>query len=145
MDEMNTPSTLPEDQTTTDHSSEDSESKSSHHGYSHHHHHHHHHHGHSRHKRKHSHSRGRGHRTGRIKKKFTKFWQFVKKKQSVLVNVVSCTISVVLLVLLVLQFENSADAPLGNDTTVGATQSSIKIESTIYVDDVSLVDRKSVV
>ena len=63
----------------------------------------------------------------------------MKRNRSTLVNIVACSVSVVLLVLLALQLEQNAETPQEDDIVVGVTQSSIKIESTIYVDDISLV------
>ena len=137
MDEMNTPSTLPEDRAPTDQGSEENESKSSHHG----HHHHHHHHGHSKHRHRHGHGRRHRskHRSSRNQKAFSRFAEFLKRNRSTLVNIVACSVSVVLLVLLALQLEQNVETPQEDDIVVGVTQSSIKIESTIYVDDISLV------
>ena len=62
----------------------------------------------------------------------------MKKNRSLLINILSCTVSVVLLVLLAFDFENKSEHPEENNSIVGITQSTIKIESTLFFDEVSL-------
>ena len=104
------------------------------HGGHHHHHHHHHHHRHkSRHQKRRRHKKSGSSRNG------NGFGKFLKKNRSILVNVVSCTISVVLLIIMAVQYEHRTDEPNHENSVVEPTKASIGIESTIYTDDVLLV------
>ena len=63
----------------------------------------------------------------------------MKKNRSVLINVVTCTISVVLLFVLAVQFERRVEVPEDENNIIGVTQTSIGVECTIFTDDVPLV------
>lgn len=97
-----------------------------------HHYHHHHHHGshHNRHYGRHRRRRSSG------KKK--KIVAFFKKNRSVLINVLSCTVSVVLLVIMALNIDFSKPSEPAN-SPVNVTQSTIQIEASIYPEKVLMV------
>ncbi len=118
-----------DDETAKDHD------ENSRHGYHHYHHHHHHH---RRHK-SHRHGGGRHCRKSGSSRKKVKLGRFLEKNRSVLVNVVACTISVVLLIIMAVQYEHRTDEPNHENGVVEPTKASIGIESTIFTDDVLLV------
>ncbi len=111
----------------------DSENEIKHEHHSHHHGHHGHHHHHSRqghHSRKHR-------RSGSSNKKPNKFLAFIKKHKSLLINILSCTISLVLLVALAVKVDVSDNNVEDGAQTV--TQSTVQIETTVYFDEIPLV------
>lgn len=99
-----------------------------------------HHHHHSRH---HSHHHSHHHHHHRKKsgsyRHSNKFISFLKKHKSVLINVASCTVSLVLLVLLAFNYDSIIGKNATKDAESEITQSSIKIESSIFMNEVPLV------
>ena len=67
--------------------------------------HYHHHHHHSEYSQHHQHHRRHRHRSNSSKRKKNKFVTFLKKHRGVLVNILSCTISAVLLVVIALNID----------------------------------------
>ncbi len=98
-----------------------------------HHHHHHSHHHHSKHKHHRHHKRHSSSKSG------NKLIKFFKQHRSVLVNILSCTVSVVLLIVLAFVLEKQYKAGTDNDVSIDITKSTIKIESSIFIDEVPLV------
>ncbi len=110
----------------------------------HHHHHHHHHHSHSHSHSHRGHSRHRtrhkiGRSKGRKSQKNGKVAAFFKQHRSVLVNIASCTVSVLLLILFACTNDIGFKGDVEKDTSLEITQSSIKVESTVYLDEIPLV------
>ncbi len=87
----------------------------------HHHHHHHHHH------------------KKRSSKKNRRWARFFKKNRSTIVNVVSCSVSVVLLILLAVKFDGVTGRPTDTKYTA-LTQDSVQIETSVYSGEVQLVN-----
>ena len=110
------------------------ETQISEHGSHHHHgeHHSHHHSGHGH----HSHHHRRGHSS---KKKNSKFSAFMKKYKSVLINIVSCMVSVALLIVMAstIDFSKKPNEEIG---VQDITQSTIKIETPIFSEKIPLVN-----
>ena len=123
----------------------DNQNKTYHRGY----------HGHDDHR--HSHSQGHSH-NGRTHKRYhkrrrhsgrhsrsnndsKKFIKFLKRRKSLLINIVSCTISVVLLILLAINLEIKPKSGWDDTSIVDVTKASIKIESTVFIDDVSITNQ----
>ncbi|MBE6622767.1 MAG: tyrosine-protein phosphatase [Ruminococcaceae bacterium] len=108
-----------------------------HHHTSHSHHSHHSHHGlhsgHSHHRSRHSH-----HRHSQ-KNKDNKFIAFIKSHKSVLVNIISCTVSVALLVIMAttIDFSKKSDEKIN---VKDITQSTIKIETPVFSEKISLAN-----
>ncbi len=104
------------------------------------HHHHRHSHGH-RHHHSHSHSRSHSRHRSSSSKKNNKIVSYLKRNKNTLINIISCSVSVVLLV--VLAFNVDKKEPTGTDTENSEytefTKSTIKIETSIYPKKVSLV------
>ena len=97
------------------------------------------------HHRTHSHSHHSGHRShhrrrrNSSKKKNNKFLAFMKKHRSVLVNIISCTFSVVLLIIFAVNVDFSRPEK-GEDNYVNITQTTVSIETSFYPDKVVLVN-----
>lgn len=108
---------------------------------SHHHHHSGHHHGsHSGHHHSghhHRHRRSRHHRSG--KKSDNKFLLFIKGHRSALVNIVACTLAIVMLILYATKQDGAHQPPIGGVDVPG--QGTVRIESTFYTEDVALVNQ----
>jgi len=109
------------------------ETHSSHHGHHHHHHHHHHRHRH-RHSRRSRHSR----RKRGPSDKENKFKKFLKRNKHLLVNIFFCSVALVLLIILAMDNDASPSGIGNQGDTVEITQSTVKIESSVYLDDISL-------
>ena len=116
------------------HDASDSGRYHSHH--SHHGHHHHSSHGRHKHHRHHKHHRRHSHSSSQ-KSGTKKFAAFLKDHRSIIINAVSCTVSIILLVLLALNFEGIENKSDSKNTSTNIT--TIKVESTIFVDEVPLV------
>ena len=96
----------------------------------HHHYHHRHHRGHSR--RKHHHHKHKP------SKKKNKFAAFIKKHRGALINILSCTVSVVLLIVLAVSIDFSRpESKEVNHTDI--TQSTVQIETSVYHEKALLV------
>jgi len=94
-------------------------------------HHHHHHHSHRHHHRRRSNS---------AKKKDKRLIKFFKRNKSVIINIVACLIAVVLLVLLAVNRDGEKPVIIpSDDTPIELTQTTFKIESTLYTEEVPLV------
>ncbi len=107
--------------------------------HSHHHHHHHHHSGHSHHHKHHRrHRRRRHNRNNSSKKKPNKLVAFFKKHRSILINILSCTISVVLLVVMAFNIDDSRSNQADGAYT-NVTKSTVQIETSVYSDKILLV------
>ncbi len=106
---------------------------SEHHYHTSHSHHSHHHSGHSHHRSRHS------HRKHSSKKKDNKFIAFIKSHKSVLINVVSCTVSVALLIIMATTIDFSKKSDEKVDVK-DITQSTIKIETPIFSEKISLAN-----
>lgn len=124
---------IAEDQEVAD--SEQNQVHYSHHG--HHHHHHHHHHGERSHHRRHHKQRHR--KNSSSQKKNNKFVAFLKKHRSVLINILSCTVSVVLIIIIALYIDFSKPVET-ESVSKDITKSTVKIETSIYREKVSLVN-----
>ena len=90
-------------------------------------HHHHHHHSH------HSH-----HRSGSSRKKTSKVAAFFKRHRSVLINVASCTVSVILLVVLAVRTDVSRPT-VPEDSYTEMTNQTVKVEVSVFPQKVALV------
>ena len=106
------------------------------HDYSHHHSHHHSHHSHH-----HSHRSHRSHhRHTSAKKKDNKFTAFCKKNKHTLINIVACLTAG----LLILQFAIGSDrrhsATEQEDDHLLTTESTVQVEASVYLDEISLVN-----
>lgn len=98
------------------------------HGEEHHHHHHHHH---RRHHRRHRHRSS-------SQKKNNKFATFLKRNRSSLINILSCTLSVVLLVIVALNIDFSKPNGAEHGYT-DITQSTVQIETSVYPEKILMV------
>ncbi len=105
------------------------------HRHSHHSHHHHSHH-HSRHGHHHRHKRRRSHHSSSKKNKFK---TFLKQHKSLLINILSCTVSVILLIVLATSADKTKSTATGETDRQTVTQSTVKIETSIYSEKLSLV------
>lgn len=103
--------------------------------------HHHHHHsesGHHGHRHHHHHHRRKSSHKGSQKKKESKLVKFIKGHKNALINALSCTISVALLI--VMAARTDSEKRRSADTEVAQlTQTTVKIETTLFSDEVSLV------
>ncbi len=97
-----------------------------------HHHHHHSHHHHSHHH--HSHRRKKS-----SSKKKQKLKAFFKNNRSVLINIAACTVSVVCLALLAFHKDTAATLDKSGENSVSVTDNVVKIESSVYLDEITLV------
>lgn len=101
-------------------------------------------HHHSQHSHHHSHHRHR-HRHHRRRRKTawkdTWLYKFLKKRRSVLINVASCTLSLALLILSAVQFDRAQEWSNVDSSGISITQSSIHIESDLFLQDVQLVNK----
>ena len=93
--------------------------------------HYHHHHHHSEYSQHHQHHRRHRHRSNSSKRKKNKFVTFLKKHRGVLVNILSCTISAVLLVVIALNIDFLQPSKEENHY-LDITQDTIRIETSIY-------------
>lgn len=95
---------------------------------SHHHHHRHHDHRHHHHRRS-------------SNKKIKKFVAFCKKNRSVLINVVSCTVSVILIIItaVVIDVSQRKGTEKGKSNITNVTESIMQIETSVYNKEISLV------
>ncbi|MBQ8250124.1 MAG: tyrosine-protein phosphatase [Clostridia bacterium] len=124
MEENNKITVIPDETTQAENISDSlTEQKHSHHS-----HHHHSHHSHRRkHKRRTSNSAGK------------KLKNFFKRYKSIIINILSCTVSVVLLILLAAK----KDTPTNNDVKLPEvqtiTESTVKIETSVYPEKVRLI------
>ena len=115
-------------------SSETEVSETTHHS----HHSHHSHHGHHSHHHSHRHKYHRS-RKHSSKKKNNKLVSFLKKNRSVIINIISCTISVILLVLFAFRIDNN-NAVIDQNAQI-TTQSTVQIETSVYFKEISLVSK----
>ncbi len=104
--------------------------------HSHHHHHHSHHHSHHSH---HRHGHRRHHSKSSSNKKNNKFVAFFKKHRSIIVNVISCTVSVILLIVLAMDGDVSKNGEV-DSPNIEATQETIKIETSVYTQKIPLAN-----
>ena len=100
------------------------------------------HHHHSSHSEHHHHSRHKHHRHRRHKhsssKKKNPVLRFWKKNRSVIINIASCTVSVVLLLLLALSIDSKKQEDIrGHYTDI--TKSTVKVETSLYYGKIPLV------
>lgn len=102
----------------------------------HHHYHHHHSHGHRHHR-----SRRYSHSKSNAKKKDCKLKKFFKKNRSIIVNIISCTVSVVLLIVIAFGFDKLFKPDDDKNAVVGVTQSTVTIESTVFSEEIPLVNQ----
>ena len=105
----------------------------------HHHHSSHSHHGHHSHHSKRGHHNSRHRRKHSSKKKSSKFATFMKKHKSVLINIVSCTVSVALLIIMATTIDFSKKTNEEIDVQ-DITQSTIKIETSIFSEKIPLIN-----
>ena len=93
---------------------------------------------HHHHRSGHSHHHSRHHHRSSSKKKDNKFITFIKRNRSVLINILSCSVSVVLIFIIAFNLDFSrSEEPQKN--AVDLTQSTVKIETSVYSDKVPLV------
>ncbi len=94
-------------------------------------------HGHS-HKHSHTHhSRNRGNGNSNKRKKVASFF---KKYKSILINIAACSVAVILLVILAVTIDKAEPVSSGEETQrTEITQNIVKIETSIYPDEISLV------
>lgn len=91
-----------------------------------------------RHTHKHHHSHHIRHRRKHSSKK-KKITAFFKRYKNVLINVLSCSISVILLILLATDVDKTDPSVVDESNYTGITQSIIKIETSLYSEPISLV------
>lgn len=97
-------------------------------------------------KHSHSHSHGHHHHHSRYRSKHSsknakngKLSKALSRHKNVIINIVSCTISVILLVLLATRIDRYITVATNKSSTADITQSTVKIETSIYPDKISLV------
>ena len=131
--------------TDNEHENDDNQRHSSHHSD----HSHGRHHGH-----RHAYSRrhSRGHHSNKSHKRYSsrrnrtsnnpsKLLGYIKKRKNALINIVSCTISIVLLILFAFYYESKPESPTESNSVVDITKSSIKIETSVYLKEVPLINQ----
>lgn len=99
---------------------------------------HHHHHHHSEHSHHHRHHRHHNHRSRYNKQ--NKFIAFLKRHRSAFVNIISCAVSIVLLVIMALNVDFSNNSEIDNSYT-DITQSTIRVETSVYPEKVLIVNK----
>lgn len=97
---------------------------------------------HHRHHHSHHHSHRRRSRSSNTqKKKQNKFVKFFKKNRSIIINIVACSVSVILIIIMAISNDRKATVQTEGTNTTTITQSMVGVEATIFNEKVSLVNQ----